>query len=173
MNRALENKCKFYKNNFFNDRPLIFSGKEINLGPLNEDQLFSKNSVSLQYKNKFENNKLYQNVPNNTTIQMDGDATKEDPITRVNPPSKKQIGVFVALTIMTIYTQGLELGRSGPNPLGGEDGDLRVMTNEEMCASGWIFGEICIRPFQSFWIFKQLLLVFYFVMCFLFFKKYF
>jgi hypothetical protein len=141
---------------------------------LTKDELFSSNSQALNLQNKMDDNKLYQHVPNTntTTIQMGTDNDKNT-VQRVNPPSKKQIGMFVALTIMTIYTQGVELGMAGPNQLMGEDGDLRVMTNEEVCSSGWIFGQICIRPFQSFWVFKQLLLVFYFVVCFLFFKKYF
>ena len=97
----------------------------------------------------------------------------KDSITRINPPSKKQIYGFVALTILTIYTQGVELEISDSNSLSEENGDLRVMTHEEVCSSGWIFGQICIRPFQSLWVFKQMLLIFYFVICFLFFKKYF
>ena len=171
QNRALENKCNFYKNNFFAETPLTFSGKSINLSPLTQDALFTQNSEALNPLDKQPPN-AYQKVPTSVRIHIDEPSDKTT-ITRVNPPSKKQIGMFVALTIITIYTQGIELGRGDSGPVLGEDGALRVMTNEEVCASGWIFEQICVRPWQSFWVFKQVLLVFYFVVCFLFFKKYF
>lgn len=101
------------------------------------------------------------------------DPNPKDTLTRVNPPSKKQISMFVALTVLTIYTQGIELGTDSPGSLLGEDGDIRVMTHEEVCARGWDLGQICLQPIMCFWALKQLMLVVYFVVCFLFFRKYF
>ena len=152
----------------------MYSGKEINLGPLNEDEVFKKNLNNFSPKSagKLNNNKFYQKVPNSSVIKMDPSDPK-DSLVRVNPPTKKQISMFVALTVLTIYTQGIELGGNSANPLLGEDGDLRVMTHEEVCGSQWILGKVCVRPFMIFWMFKQVLLVFYFIICFLFFKKYF
>ena len=154
----------------------MYSGKEINLSPLNEDSLFQNNSESLGKPNSscVNDKKIYLKVENPNVIKMEEKDVSDSPklsIERVNSPSRKQVSMFVALTVLTIYTQGVEL--SGNGSLSRENGEFRVMTHEEMCSSGWIFGQICVRPFQCFWVFKQLLLIFYFVICFLFFKKYF
>lgn len=101
------------------------------------------------------------------------DASPKETLERVNPPSKKQISMFVALTVLTIYTQGIELGADSPASLLAEEGDIRVMTHEEACVSGWELGRFCVRPVMCFWALKQLMLVAYFVVCFLFFRKYF